>query len=581
MNTPVTRKIFGIDLGTTYSCVSCINEYGVPTTIKDHASGELLTPSVVYFDPDADASNPEESATIVGSYAKEIAKIAPDRVAKVVKRHMHDQDWHFEVDGKKYDPAFISARILRHLASEASKSIGETVSDVVITVPAYFGTYERERTIEAGKIAGLVVHGVLPEPMAAALHYGLDETDTGKTVLVFDLGGGTFDVTVMAFSARSKESLATKGDHDLGGFLWDTALARYWAEQIAEKQNVDLASLWKDGQLRESLMLEAEKVKKSLTSAGATKAMLGHDGQNYTLPMDRRTFDSITEHLLSRCELLVDQALEVARNKRSGLSIDTVLLVGGSTLMPQVRERLLRKFGADMPMRQTEPHLAVSLGAANYAYQMQVKAYLKEMVELTADRNGYSATTLEDLPAAEQSRILAETAVQFGRAADAISDIIAPTFVDVSPRSFGVKHLISGRKDEMFTTNLVKVQQPMPASGNKVFGTVHDKQASVRIVCVENERDLGVDDEAVPFDPDEVIGEVELRLNGTLPANAPVEMSIDFDATGRVRVRGKDLTHGNEIQGEFTSKGLRTPDELRAAQGEMNRLAGSSLMGIE
>uniref|UniRef100_UPI000D3D448F Hsp70 family protein n=1 Tax=unclassified Variovorax TaxID=663243 RepID=UPI000D3D448F len=579
MTTPATRKIFGIDLGTTYSCVSCINEYGVPTTIRDHASGEFLTPSVVYFDPDHDPSNPDESPTVVGSFAKEVAKIAPERVAKVVKRHMHDQDWYFEVDGRKYDPAFISARILRHLATEAAKSIGEPVTDVVITVPAYFGTYERERTVEAGRIAGLVVHGVLPEPMAAALHYGLDEVDTGKTVLVFDLGGGTFDVTVMAFSAQSKESLATKGDHDLGGFLWDSALARYWAEQIAQKNGTDLDSLWKDGQVREGLMLEAEKVKKSLTGASATKAMLSHDGTTYTLPMDRKTFDSITEHLLSRCELLVDQALAVARDKRPGLAIDTVLLVGGSTLMPQVRERLLRKFGAAMTMRQTEPHLAVSLGAANYAYQMQVKAYLKEMVELTADRNGYSARSLDELPEAERSRILAETAVQFGRPADAIADIIAPTFVDVSPRSFGVKHLIAGRADEMFTTNLVRVQQPMPASGAKVFGTVQDKQASVRIVCVENERDLGVDDDAVPFDPDEVIGEVELRLNGTLPANAPVEMAIDFDATGRVRVRGKDLTHGNEIQGEFTSRGLRTPEQLLAAQGEMNQLAGVALMG--
>lgn len=574
-------KIYGIDLGTTYSCVSHIDSRSdLAEIIEDHSSGERLTPSVVFFQTDNETGdlNP-----VVGYPAKDQAKMAPDRVVKLVKRHMPDDTYrHFEVEGESFDPVDISAMILKHLVTEAAKKTGEQITDVVITVPAYFGSVARDRTVAAGKQAGLTVHGVLPEPMAAALHYDLHELeDEDQTILIYDLGGGTFDVTIMSFHGHNKETLAIKGDPNLGGCLWDQALARHWAEAVAEQAEADVDEVFGDPETHELLEFEAEVVKKRLSSGANQTTAIYYLGRPYQLTIDRATFAGLTSGLLDRTVSLVDEAINVARKKDPDLKIDRILLVGGSTLMPQVSTLLEEKFGDEIELMQREPHHAVALGAAKFAQRQQHEDWIRNYVDMhfkaaesrspDEDETG-TANVLEGLTDSEKEQVLNAASERTGLDAAKIEDLVSGEIIDVSPKSFGIKHFIGSDDDQHYVTNLVQAQQRIPASGTKRFSTRNDDQRHVELVCVENDRELGMDDEPVVFNPDEVIGKVEIELDLGLPAGSPIDVTINYDKSGIVHVYGKDAVNGRVGDGRFESEiGYRTEEEINQKREKLDK----------
>ncbi len=341
-------RAVGIDLGTTYSAVAIVAPSGSPEIIANR-EGERITPSVVMFQDDSVA---------VGSMAKQAVTDAPEDVVQFVKRRMGDRSWSFTTTGgDQYDAEWISAVILRRLKDDAEMALGEPVTDAVITVPAYFDDARRRATIDAGHIAGFNVLGVINEPTAAAVAYGLESGIQG-TVLVYDLGGGTFDVTVMRVTGNDFQVVATRGDRNLGGFNWDNALITYVAEQVMERTGVDLLE---DDQAMAELREKAELAKRTLTTMPEARVLLRVNRKPVTIAVTRQLFDALTRPLLSRTRSNVESALEDAR---LGLTeVDHLLLVGGSTRMPVVREMLTTLTGRE-PSIGVHPDEAVALGAS-------------------------------------------------------------------------------------------------------------------------------------------------------------------------------------------------------------------------
>ena len=566
--------IYGIDLGTTYSCISNLDEYSQAEVIDIRSEASKLLPSVLYV-PEPDDDGKVNYA--VGSAAKEMAAMSPERVIAVSKRHMPDALWRtYEIDGEELTPVDVAAAILRHITNEATARIGKPVEDVVITVPAYFGTNERKRTEDAGKLAGLNVHGILAEPMAAALHYEIHtEEEQDQTLLVYDLGGGTFDVTIMQFSGRSRKALAVKGDHNLGGYLWDEAVALEWAREIAEQADVDEEEVWNDPECRATLLLEAEKAKIRLTMIDSQRANVPFGGRPYQLKISRTAFDSLTESLLENTISLVDQAREIAERNHPGNAISKILLVGSSTLMPQVSARLEAHFGPEVTIMSSDPHFAVAKGAAKYAHEMQIKDWIRAYAHMDAERSDPDAAGAQDYSAfdtlsdEERADAIRNASTEFKIPEETIGGILETEIGDVSPKSFGVMHLVAGSTEKM-VTNLIRAQDKIPARGTKTFGTHTANQETVEIICVENDRELGPDDASVTYDPDEMIGVAHLRLQPGLPAGSDVTVTIEFTEDGIVHVHGRDDVGGNETTGDFVSKvAPLSPEELEAKRRKL------------
>ncbi|HMV67163.1 MAG TPA: Hsp70 family protein [Myxococcota bacterium] len=338
----------GIDLGTTFSAIAWVNEHGVPEVIAN-AEGDRITPSVILF---------EDDDVIVGTYAKQAATVYPEQVVEFVKRHMGEDDYRFRYRGRDFSPEELSHFILAKLKHDAELKLGVPVTQAVITVPAYFNDKQRRATLRAGRLAGLDVLALLNEPTAAAFAYGLNSVGARARVLVFDLGGGTFDVTVVDMGDREINVIATRGDHLLGGKEWDDALIDHVANLFIEKHGVDprtnLVSLHD---------LRAKSVSAKISMSRKPKVNIFHDyaGKVLRVTVEREEFEAMTRPLLDRCEKLVWQVLEDVNIDVS--SIDTVLLAGGSTRMPMVRDMLQRVFGKQ-PATDINPDEAVALGAA-------------------------------------------------------------------------------------------------------------------------------------------------------------------------------------------------------------------------
>ncbi|MEP6561188.1 MAG: Hsp70 family protein [Nakamurella sp.] len=341
-------RAVGIDLGTTYSAVAIIGGTGLPEIIPNR-EGDRITPSVVLF---------QDDSAVVGSMAKRAVTDAPEDVVQFVKRKMGDRSWQFITStGEQYDAEWISAIILRRLKEDAELALGEPVTHAVITVPAYFDDARRRATIDAGQIAGFDVLGVINEPTAAAVAYGIESGIQGD-VLVYDLGGGTFDVTVMRIHQTNFEVLASRGDRNLGGFNWDNELINYLVEQVRATTGVDLID---DDFLMAELREKVELAKRTLTTMAEAKVMLRINRKPIVFQLTRKLFEELTHPLLSRTRTNVELAIEDAR---LGLTdVDHLLLVGGSTRMPMVRQMLTALTGRE-PSIGVNPDEAVALGAA-------------------------------------------------------------------------------------------------------------------------------------------------------------------------------------------------------------------------
>ena len=537
----MSKYVFGIDLGTTYSCIARVDDTARAEVIKNN-DGDNITPSVVAFEGDN---------VVVGTDAKAEAVLNPETTVMLVKTLMGKTDFAINYNGEDKTPEEISAFILRKLTQDASEQLGVEVKDVVITCPAYFGTAERTATKNAGKIAGLNVLEIISEPTAAALYYGCAKEQDEKTILIYDLGGGTFDVTIMRISADKIEVICSDGDHDLGGKNWDEILIGYLANQFVEKIGYDIEF---DEYAKQDLRLKAEKIKKQLTSRSQAGDMLEVMGNREKVTITRDEFDEITSTLLNETLKKTKEAIEVAKNKGYDV-IDEILLVGGSTRMPQVKKALAKNF-SEIEIKILEPDEAVAKGAAIHA----VNVYVNNQKSLTAkdfESNEEVKVTVngdeKELKAQDYKENLTFSPEMMSIGGNTREIVIATT------KSFAVK--VENKEGIKSCFNMIIKNEAMPSgflevSGN--FSTLYDNQATVDIEIYEND----YMDKYFEVDEDLKIGDAVLELPKNTPAGSPVEINLKLNKEGILEVKGLDKTGNKQVNVKFETKGVMTKEEL-------------------
>ena len=489
-------KIIGIDLGTTNSCVA-VMEGGKPTVITN-AEGMRTTPSVVAFT--------KTGERVIGEPAKRQAVTNAEKTIASIKRHM-GTDYKVQIDGKAYSPQEISAMILQKLKSDAENYLGEKVTEAVITVPAYFNDAQRQATKDAGKIAGLDVKRIINEPTAAALSYGLDNEEEQK-IMVYDLGGGTFDVSIIEIGDGVIEVLSTAGDNKLGGDDFDNVITQYMLDEFKKQEGVDLST---DKMAMQRLKEAAEKAKKELSSATTTNINLpfitatAEGPKHFDMNLTRAKFDELTAHLVERTAGPVNSALNDAGMTASELS--KVLLVGGSTRIPAVQDKVQQLTGKE-PFKGINPDECVAIGAS----------------------------------------------VQGGKlAGDAgAGDIL---LLDVTPLSLSIETMGG------VATRLIERNTTIPTKKSQIFSTAEDNQSAVDINVVQGERQFAKDNKSLG----------RFRLDGIAPARRGVpqiEVTFDIDANGIVNVSAKDLGTGKEQHITITAGSNLSDDDIDKAVKE-------------
>lgn len=536
----MAKYVFGIDLGTTYSCIAYVDETG-RATVVNNAEGTNTTPSVVNF------ASPNQ--VVVGQVAKENAVIDPNNTISLVKTLMGKSDFAINYNGEDKSPEEVSAYILRKVTDDAAKQIDVEVKDVVITCPAYFGTAEKTATKNAGIIAGLNVLEIINEPTAAALYYGCAKEQEEKTILVFDLGGGTFDVTIMSISSEKIEVVCSDGNHELGGKDWDEAIMRYLAEEFVSKTGYDGEF---DEYAQQDMRLKAENAKKQLSSREEVPIMLDAAGLRARISLSREKFEEITSTLLGEALDKTDAAIAVAKGK--GYDIDEILLVGGSTRMPQVTKALVDKYGKEPKI--LEPDEAVAKGAAIHA----VNVYVNNQRSLEPSDSGETTVsvggTTKEINADDYKEELAVQPEMMSIGGKTQKVVAATT------KSYAVKVLVNEGDDKVERCrNMIVKNQAMPdgaISVSKVFGTSEADQLSAEIVVYESD----FMEELFDVDSDFVLGTATLELSGNLPAGSPIEITFTLNTEGILEVRGVDKTTDREVRATMQAKGIMAEEKV-------------------
>jgi len=493
-------KIIGIDLGTTNSCVA-VMEGGEPIIIPN-VEGNRTTPSVVAFTKDGER--------LAGETAKRQAITNPDRTISSIKREM-GKDYKKNIDGKDYTPQDISAMILQKLKMDAESYLGETITDAVITVPAYFTDSQRQATKDAGKIAGLNVLRIINEPTAASLAYGMDKDEGQHKIMVFDLGGGTFDVSILELGDGVFEVLATRGNNNLGGDDFDQVLMDYIAEEFKKENGVDLRE---DNMSLQRLKEAAEKAKKELSSTMTTNINLpfitatASGPLHLNMDVTRAKFEELTSHLVEKTLEPIKLAIKDAGIKAS--DIEKVILVGGSTRIPAVQDAVKKLVGKE-PQKDINPDECVAMGAA----------------------------------------------IQGGVLSGEVKDLL---LLDVTPLSLGIETLGG------VTTRLIERNTTIPTKKSQIFTTAADGQTSVDIHVLQGERQMAHDNMT--------LGRFQLTGIPPAPRGIPqIEVTFDIDANGIVNVSAKDLGTGKEQKITITASTNLSDEEIEKKVKEAEKFA--------
>ncbi|MBO5111405.1 MAG: Hsp70 family protein [Clostridia bacterium] len=511
-------KKIGIDLGTTYSCVSCVDDNGVTRIIDPAEGGGYTTPSVVYFDPDS-------GEAVVGSAARQEGALHPECMVERVKNYMGDPNYILNVNGQDYSPAAISSLILKKLIGDAECWLGgEEIEGAIITCPAYFGDAAREATRIAGENVvmsngqKLKVLQILDEPVAAALAYGDSRhEDMQKNVLVYDLGGGTFDVTVMKLNfvgdSRNMEVITTDGNHQLGGKDWDAALSDYVRNKFCELTGADADEMQSDPTQIQWFSENIEKTKIMLTKKESAILIPSFNGNKEKIEITREIFDTETESLLNQTIQLIDDMMD-----KKGLSvvndIDEIILVGGSTRMPQVEKRLQLEY--NKPITSYEPDKAVAMGAALVANGIKVDSSVSvsNVAEGEVPPPPTGGTIVIEGGAGVQTEIIVKCTKSYG--------------------------LLAVSNGEDVIANIIMKDTEKPTLQMRRFGTAQANQSSINLRVFENN---SLEENATVEESVELYENCIVELTPGLPANAPIEITFNLDASGILVITALDVTN--------------------------------------
>ncbi|MCD4656502.1 MAG: Hsp70 family protein [Planctomycetes bacterium] len=515
------KHIVGIDLGTTYSAIAHFDEHSKPEIVPN-IDNERITPSVIYFG---------EDEIIVGRVAKNESVADPENVVQFVKRYMGDPDRFFPIRGTDYTPETLSAIIMLKLVGDADKVLNfepGTITDAVITVPAYFNDTERKATQDAGKIAGLNVIATLNEPTAAALAYGMDQDGEPKTVLVYDLGGGTFDVTIINIHGKNIEVLATDGERKLGGKDFDDELINYVSENFIDEFGIDPRD---DLDSLQDLQIKCEEAKITLSRKDSVRILVQCQGNSMKVEVTRKQFEELIRPLIEQTETYLGLVLNEADITWD--NIDEVLCVGGSTRIPMVRD-MLEKVTGKAPNIEINPDEVVSLGAAYYAGLLTVKEAQEKGEEIP-----------EETISPEVVGLLEGLVVE-----------------NVNSHSLGIVTIINNERQNVI---MIPAQTKLPARTEKLFQTAYDNQVSVEVQVVEGS--------SVDVDECTMIGTLRVsdlptnRLKGSL-----IRVSYEYDMNGRVNIYARDEETGKDASTEILRETGMTEDEVMDQHGSLQEL---------
>ena len=517
-------KLIGIDLGTTFSAAAYVNEHGKPE-ILPNAESDRITPSAILFD---------EDAILVGKYAVQQSRAAPDRFASFVKRQMGKSaaDYSTQFHGRKYSADGLSAIILKKLKQDAEACLQAEVTDAVVTVPAYFGDAQRSATANAGKIAGLNVLQLVNEPTAAAIAYGIDKLGEDQTVFVFDLGGGTFDVTIMEVSGETIRMIQTNGDPRLGGKDWDDPIALLVADRFKAEHGVD-PLMSKEGP--QDLQIQAVGAKEALSQRAKTRIVCQHKGASTTVELTRDQLEEMTADKVGRCRQLCELVMREA--KMTWPQINTVLLVGGSTRMPMIQTMLRDLTGKEINPREVNPDEAVALGAALHGTFRQIN----------------------EQPETADSGIAAAVSARYGSSNVQI--------IDGASHPLGAPAYDKGRV--LRNHVLIEKMEPIPCRKSRPFYTMEPDQRQVQVDVLQGFPDGKPESPNMKF-ADFTLGTVLLQLPKGLPSKSPITVTYEYtaDQTLEVSAEGPD----GRVAKTTINRATLDDDQVKAATTALERM---------